>query len=173
MNNPFALFDLPVDFIVDQDLLAKRYLTLQKTLHPDNFANGSAQEQRLAMQKSSEINDALQILKNPILRADSIIALNLGVQEDLEQTTNHNIDFLMQQMTWREQLEVIEQQKNVQQLQDFYQKIEEQDKIVISALSEALSLKDWQKAKEFNDKLRFIKKLLLEIERVEEQLIDF
>ena len=81
MNNPFALFDLPVAFQVDSALLNERYLALQKSLHPDNFSAASAQEQRLAMQKSAEINDALRILKDPITRADSIIGINTGETE--------------------------------------------------------------------------------------------
>ena len=52
MNNPFALFDLPVVFQVDSELLNERYLALQKSLHPDNFSAASAQEQRLAIQIS-------------------------------------------------------------------------------------------------------------------------
>ena len=37
------------------------------------------------MQKSTEVNDALKTLKDPILRAEAIIALNTGEQIDLEQ----------------------------------------------------------------------------------------
>ena len=107
MNNPFALFDLPVAFQVDSALLNERYLALQKSLHPDNFSAASAQEQRLAIQKSAEINDALRILKDPITRADSIIALNTGETENPEEKSNNDIDYLMQQMEWRDTLENI------------------------------------------------------------------
>ena len=85
MNNPFALFDLPVAFQVDAALLNERYLALQKSLHPDNFSAASAQEQRLAIQKSAEINDALRGLKDPIERADSIIDINTGETENVEE----------------------------------------------------------------------------------------
>ena len=47
----------------DQALLSERYLVLQKSLHPDNFVTADAQEQRIAMQKSTEVNDALKTLK--------------------------------------------------------------------------------------------------------------
>src|SRR3712207_6768551 len=113
MKNPFALFDLPVDFNLNNDLLSSRYLSLQKSLHPDNFAHGSAQEQRLAMQKSAEINDALQLLKDPISRANSIIALHTGKLQDIEQRSSQDMAFLMQQMEWREQLEQIENSKDI------------------------------------------------------------
>lgn len=173
MNNPFALFDLPVVFQVDSALLNERYLALQKSLHPDNFSAASAQEQRLAMQKSAEINDALRILKDPIARADSIIALNTGEQENPEEKSNKDIGFLMQQMEWRETLENIENRKDTDELTAFAQEINQIRHAILSELSTALDAQQWDIARAITDKLRFIKKLQTEIERVEETLLDF
>ena len=173
MNNPFALFDLPVAFQVDSALLNERYLTLQKSLHPDNFSAASAQEQRLAIQKSAEINDALRILKDPITRADSIIALNTGETENPEEKSNKDIDFLMQQMEWREILENIENRKDTDELTAFTQEINQIRHAILSELSTALDAQQWDIARAITDKLRFIKKLQAEIERVEETLLDF
>ena len=173
MNNPFALFDLPVAFQVDSALLNERYLALQKSLHPDNFSAASAQEQRLAMQKSAEINDTLRILKDPIARADSIIALNTGEQENPEEKSNKDIGFLMQQMEWRETLENIENRKDTDELTAFAQEINQIRHAILSELSTALDAQQWDIARAITDKLRFIKKLQAEIERVEETLLDF
>ena len=173
MNNPFALFDLPVVFQVDSALLNERYLALQKSLHPDNFSAASAQEQRLAIQKSAEINDALRILKDPITRADSIIALNTGKTENPEEKSNNDIDFLMQQMEWRETLENIENRKDTDELTAFTQEIHQIRHAILSELSTALDAQQWDIARAITDKLRFIKKLQAEIERVEETLLDF
>ncbi len=173
MNNPFALFDLPVVFQVDSALLNERYLALQKSLHPDNFSAASAQEQRLAIQKSAEINDALRILKDPIARADSIIALNTGETENPEEKSNNDIDFLMQQMEWRETLENIENRKDTDELTAFAQEINQIRHAILSELSTALNAQQWDIARAITDKLRFIKKLQTEIERVEETLLDF
>ena len=173
MNNPFALFDLPVAFQVDSALLNERYLALQKSLHPDNFSATSAQEQRLAIQKSAEINDALRILKDPIARTDSIIALNTGEQENPEEKSNKDIGFLMQQMEWRETLENIENRKDTDELTAFAQEINQIRHAILSELSTALDAQQWDIARAITDKLRFIKKLQTEIERVEETLLDF
>lgn len=173
MNNPFALFDLPVAFQVDSALLNERYLALQKSLHPDNFSAASAQEQRLAIQKSAEINDALRILKDPIARADSIIAINTGETENPEEKSNNDIDFLMQQMEWRETLENIENRKDTDELTAFAQEINQIRHAILSELSTALTEQQWDIARAITDKLRFIKKLQAEIERVEETLLDF
>ena len=173
MNNPFALFDLPVAFQVDSALLNERYLALQKSLHPDNFSAASAQEQRLAIQKSAEINDALRILKDPITRADSIIAINTGETENPEEKSNNDIDFLMQQMEWRETLENIENRQDTDELTAFAQEINQIRHAILSELSTALDAQQWDIARAITDKLRFIKKLQTEIERVEETLLDF
>ena len=173
MNNPFALFDLPVAFQVDSALLNERYLALQKSLHPDNFSATSAQEQRLAIQKSAEINDALRILKDPIARADSIIAINTGKTENPEEKSNKDIGFLMQQMEWRETLENIENRQDTDELTAFAQEINQIRHAILSELSTALDAQQWDIARAITDKLRFIKKLQAEIERVEETLLDF
>lgn len=169
MNNPFTLFDLPVDFQLNNDLLSSRYLSLQKSLHPDNFAHCSPQEQRLAMQKSAEINDALQVLKDPISRADAIIAIHTGEQKDLEQTRHHDMAFLMQQMEWRERLEEIEQAQDLTQLMDFSAELETTEREFLTEISTALSAQNWQDASQLVDNLRFIRKLTENISQLEEK----
>lgn len=173
MTNPFALFDLPVQFQVNFDEVSARYLALQKSLHPDNYSASSAQEQRLAVQKSAEINDALHILKDPILRAEAIIHIHTGEQQDIEQKSTHDMMFLMQQMEWRETLENIETAKNEEDLTAFTNDIVAEEKVILAQLETALNAQQWAEALAINDKLRFIKKLQVEVERVEEKLFDF
>ena len=165
MTNPFAIFDLPVAFNVDQALLSERYLVLQKSLHPDNFVTADAQEQRIAMQKSTEVNDALKTLKDPILRAEAIIALNTGKTQDLEQKSTQDVTFLMQQLEWREELENIEQSQDENALESFA-------KEMLTALEAQLNEQQWSPAAQFCDKLRFLKKLADEISQVEERLFE-
>ncbi|KAE9539025.1 Fe-S protein assembly co-chaperone HscB [Ursidibacter maritimus] len=173
MANPFELFNLPVQFEIDSAQLSERYLALQKSLHPDNFSASSSTEQRLAMQKSAEVNDALHILKDPILRAESIIQIHTGENRDIEQKSQRDMAFLMQQLEWRETLENIESAKNETKLTAFTQEIELEQKKIIEQLTNLLAQQQWENALIVSDKLRFIKKLLVEIERVEENLFDF
>ena len=78
------------------------------------------------MQKSTEVNDALKTLKDPILRAEAIIALNTGEQIDLEQKSTQDVAFLMQQLQWREQLEELEHQKDEEALNAFAKEIKQE-----------------------------------------------
>ena len=172
MTDPFAIFDLPVAFNVDQALLSERYLVLQKSLHPDNFVTADAQEQRIAIQKSTEVNDALKTLKDPILRAEAIIALNTGEAQDLEQKSTQDVTFLMQQLEWREELENIELSQDENALESFAKRVKKETKEMLTALEEQLNEQQWSTAAQFCDKLRFLKKLADEISQVEERLFE-
>lgn len=172
MQNPFEIFGLPTAFELDLQTLNARYLDLQKTLHPDNFASAGSVEQRIAMQKSTEVNDALKTLKDPILRAEAIIALNTGEQQDLEQKSTQDVAFLMQQLQWREQLEELENQKDEKALNRFTKAIKQETQVLLTALSENLQAQEWAQAKQICDKLRFTRRLEEEIEHVEERIFE-
>ena len=83
---------------------------------------------RIAMQKSTEVNDALKTLKDPILRAEAIIALNTGEAQDLEQKSTQDMAFLMQQLEWREELENIEQSQDENALESLRNTLKKETK---------------------------------------------
>ena len=172
MKNPFALFDLPVSFDISLDELNVRYLALQKNLHPDNFVTANAATQRHAMQQALDVNDALKVLKDPILRAEAIIALQTGETTDLEQKSTRDVAFLMEQLAWREELEQIDTAQDEQALERFSSRVSEERTAMLAALGKSLNLQDWAQAAQYCDKLRFIKKLSDEVERVEERLFE-
>ncbi|AWX14173.1 Fe-S protein assembly co-chaperone HscB [Mergibacter septicus] len=176
MQTPFDIFELAVEFDLNLEQLSQRYLALQKNLHPDNFTATDEQQQRLALQRSSQINDAYQILKDPISRAEAILAIGTQQAVATEQT-NQDLTFLMQQMAWREQLEALEQQAQSTdisaQLNSLQQDVEELQQQQTEQLRLQLAQKQWETVKQIIDRLKFIKKLQQEIERLEEKLFDF
>ena len=76
-------------------------------------------------------------------------------------------------MEWRETLENIENRQDTDELTAFAQEINQIRHAILSELSTALGEQQWDIARAITDKLRFIKKLQTEIERVEETLLDF
>ena len=101
--NYFELFSLPAVFSVDKTRLSQTYRDLQKQYHPDKFAMQDDRTRLQAMQKSTEINDAFQTLRDSCLRAQYLLKLN-GLDIELEQRTLQDTGFLMQQMEWREKI---------------------------------------------------------------------
>ena len=58
----FALFDLQPAFDIDPQRLAERYRELARETHPDRFADAPASEQRRALERAAQLNDAYQTL---------------------------------------------------------------------------------------------------------------
>ena len=73
--NAFETFGLQADTNIDLSALASRYRDLQSTVHPDRFANATDVEQRIAMARAVEINDAYNTLKDPVRRAMHLLSL--------------------------------------------------------------------------------------------------
>jgi len=77
----FVLFDLPVSFEVDLEVLSARYREAQRASHPDKFANASGAERRLSVQVATRINEAYRALKDPLSRGRYLLELK-GVALD-------------------------------------------------------------------------------------------
>lgn len=103
-SNDFELFGLVPQFAQDRAAIDARWKDLQREAHPDKFAAQGAAAQRIAMQWSVRINEAYQRLKDPLKRAAYLCELN-GAAVNAENNTAMPASFLMQQMTWREELD--------------------------------------------------------------------
>ena len=99
----FQLFGLPQSFDVDMVQLDSRYRELQRTVHPDRFANASDQERRISMQQTTQINEGYQVLRDPLRRGRYLLELGGYRFADGQQTIN-DVEFLMEQMELRESL---------------------------------------------------------------------
>lgn len=169
--NYFELFGLPSQFQLDGSLLSSQFRELQKRFHPDNFASASERDRLMAVQKASEINDAYQVLKSPLSRAEYLLAEN-GFDIRGEQQTMSDPMFLMEQMELREELEDIPSSSEPEDaLFDFDNKVSKMYKQHLKSVEQELNEGLWQQAAERVRKLKFIAKLKNEIELVEEKLL--
>ena len=72
----FDVLNLPAQFHLRTDELEKRYLELSRQFHPDKFAKAPAHERLLAVQRTTELNDANKVLRDPVRRAEYLLKLN-------------------------------------------------------------------------------------------------
>ncbi|WP_423840203.1 co-chaperone HscB [Vibrio mytili] len=169
--NHFELFGLPSQFKLDGSLLSSQFRELQKRFHPDNFATASERDRLMAVQKAAQINDAYQVLKNPISRAEYILA-EQGVEIRGEQQTMQDPMFLMEQMELREELEDIADSSDPESaLLDFDSKVSNMYKQHLASVEQELDDGLWAQAADRVRKLKFVAKLKNEIERVEEKIL--
>ena len=173
--NFFNLYNIPEHFHVDLANLSATYQKLAQLTHPDKFASGSEGEKLAAVQKNAQVNDGYQVLKNPLSRAEHLLELR-GVELKHEQRTMQDPAFLMQQMEWREQLEELGVSSDpLDVLEDLDDEINNQIKSHLKSLQDLLAHQSTEhdnKAADVVRKLKFLYKLLHEIELKEEALAD-
>jgi molecular chaperone HscB len=71
----FSLFGLPRKLWIEMSALEKKFLELSWKLHPDKFVNASAEEQELSLRRSSQLNDAYRVLRDPVARVEYLLEL--------------------------------------------------------------------------------------------------
>ncbi|HEV2290069.1 MAG TPA: Fe-S protein assembly co-chaperone HscB [Candidatus Acidoferrales bacterium] len=77
----FAFFALLRKLKIDEPGLEQRFHQLSWKLHPDNFVAAPEYERNLALERSSELNDAYRTLRDPILRVEYLL-LRAGVRKE-------------------------------------------------------------------------------------------
>lgn len=74
MSNPFETLGLRPGFALDLPALERRQRELSRALHPDRFAGSSAAERRQALSRAMDVNQACRTLRDPLSRADAVLA---------------------------------------------------------------------------------------------------
>ncbi|MFT2090459.1 co-chaperone HscB [Paraglaciecola sp. 2405UD69-4] len=174
--NYFELFNFPISFDVDLSALSQTYQKLQRLTHPDKFASSGEQDKLIAIQKNAQVNDAYTVLKAPLSRAEYILSLK-GIELQHEQQTIKDTAFLMQQMEWREALAELDDSSDpLDALEALEDEIKQNIKLDINKLQGLLASELEEAATDAADvirKLKFLYKMLAEIELKEEALNDF
>jgi molecular chaperone HscB len=93
-KNYFELFDLPLGFAVDAKRLAERYRSLQAATQPRAAIEREWGHRRRA---TTQINEAYRILKDPLARAEYLLALHTG-ETDGDNEAGRDGAFLMERM---------------------------------------------------------------------------
>lgn len=170
--NHFELFGLVEGFELDTHQLAETYRQLQTRFHPDRFATAPEREQLAAVQRAAQINDAFTTLKAPLRRAEYLLSLR-GADIRGEQQTLQDTVFLMQQLEWRERLAELKTEADPEHaIKDFRREIRHDHQQLMQQLTQYLADGDNLPAADRVRKLKFVDKLLEELERFEDSLFE-
>ncbi|KEY91694.1 co-chaperone protein [Candidatus Photodesmus blepharus] len=167
--NYFELFDLPIQFRLDNALLSSKFRMLQKRFHPDKFVLASEQERLKSLQKALQINDAYQVLRYPLSRAEYLLLQNgFGIND---RKMIQNPAFLIKQTELYEELEeVLLNPEGKDALLEFYRKVSKSYKQHLMLMEKELDAALWINAMESLKKLQFIAKFKSRIEqRIEDK----
>jgi molecular chaperone HscB len=167
MQNHFELFGLAPAFTVEADALERSYREIQSRVHPDRFAHAGDAERRASLQWTTRVNEAFQILKNPVTRAKHLLELH-GVDVAFETNTAMPPEFLMQQMELREALE---EAKQASQLDSLRKQLRDSRSSLENEIAEAIDVKkDYPGAAGLVRKLQFLRRLDEEIDAAYETI---
>ena len=100
-SDPFELLGLAPSFDVDLAALERSFFERSKAVHPDRVAGAPAAERVVQLSKSRALNDAYQLIKKPVPRAEYLLqraGVTIGDNEQLDPT------FLMEILELREEL---------------------------------------------------------------------
>ncbi len=157
MQNHFDLFQLPARFTLDMGALDAAYRDVQGQVHPDRFVNATDAEKRVAMQWATRANEAYQTLKNPQKRARYLCEMN-GVDLQTESNTTMPMDFLMQQMEWREALGEARADKDVAALESLDEQVKGERKSRLELVGRELDAGEFAEAAQGVRALMFLDK---------------
>lgn len=169
--NYFELLGQPQQFQLDEAALRLAYQLLQRKMHPDNFSQASESERLKAVSQGALLNEAYQHLQDPVKRSLHLLSL-AGALESFEQYRVNDKGFLIEQMTWRDDLAEIEQSQNAAELTTFDKTLRQQIQTMTQKVEQCLNQHDWPEAQLATAKLRFMLRLKEEVERLEDRLLD-
>lgn len=162
-QNYFRLFGLPESFRLDVEQLDRQFHALQTQVHPDKFAHLSESERRLSMQWATRVNEAYEALRSPIARARYLLLLR-GVDTQEETNTAMPMDFLMEQMEWREAVAEARRAADLGQLDQIESRLSHETRALREQLAVTIDEShDYALAAESVRKLKFMEKLAEDI----------
>ena len=166
----FALFGLSPAFDIELKTLESNYRKIQSESHPDRFIIATSAEKLASMQMATLANEAYQTLKNPANRAKYLLELH-GITAVSDNNTAMPMQFLMQQMEWREAIEDARSAKDIATLEDLFHEMQAESKSLQAHLTQLLDeKKDYATGVETTRKLIFIDKVCADIQKAIEQL---
>lgn len=171
MQNYFELFDLETSFFIDDDQLKAAYRREISRFHPDNYATKSEPEKLQALQNTSLLNTAFTSLKTPLNRASYLLKMQ-GLDPFDERDTVMNHDFLMSQIDLREELEVIEEDRDSLGLEDFLERVDLHIEENTESIYKAFELNsDLMDIKMYVRELKFYDQLYKEANKLMDELL--
>lgn len=161
----FELFDLPISLKVNKTEILKKYYQLSKQYHPDNYSLQDTSAQENALQMSTHINMAKNILDDSYGRLAYILKEKKIIDEDEKYTLSS--EFLGEMMEINEQLMELENEENI----EAKQKIKVDLDSIVSALHkkvahfyeiENLEMEsiDYLPLKDYYFKLKYLNRIL-------------
>ena len=158
--NHFELFQLPEALDIDLAALKKQFLSLQQ--QPDK-----ATDKYQTLIKSSEINQAYKVLSQVDSRAAYLLSLKKQ-DHHLDQSIS-DFEFLQSALEMREQLD---EATSTEQLRTLKVEVQQWIDGLVREFKIDFAEEDWAEARDTVRKLRFFQRVMNDIDKAEDRMLD-
>jgi molecular chaperone HscB len=159
--NYYTLFELAETPRIDKQLLAAKYIALQKKYHPDFFTTDTETAQEEALETSAQINKAYNTFKNE----DKTLAYFLEQIGILVSDEKYNLppDFLMEMMELNESIE--EQEDVTDKVNQFETALQQDVEALLAADTATIfTAIELQQLKAYHYKKKYLQRILERLE---------
>ena len=158
-SDAFELLGLPARFDLDTQVIERAFFDRSKALHPDRYAQAPAAERVAALSKSRALNDAYQVLKKPVPRAEYLLeraGVTIGDNERLDP------EQIMQVLELREELAEARQANDTVKISALESGMQKRRSAALLELDGLFATSDWAGVKRVLINLRYIDRYLEE-----------
>lgn len=158
-DDPFALLGLAPAFEVDLAALERAFFERSKAAHPDRVASAPAAERVAALSRARALNDAYQLIKKPVARAEYLLAqagVTIGDNERLDPT------FLMEILELREELALARAAEQTAKIEQLAGAMKARRQAALDALPQLFAHHDLAAIKDRLILLRYVDRYLAE-----------
>src|SRR5450432_70804 len=107
----FTFFGLPRKLWLGMEGLEQKFLQLSWKLHPDIFVNLTEREQEISLERSSKLNDAYRVLRDPVARVEYLLELE-GMRKEGEHKQQAPPELLEEVFELNESLDELREAKS-------------------------------------------------------------
>lgn len=171
--NHFEVFGLAPALDLDVKALEQKLRTLSLEHHPDRFAQADARTRLAALEKTTALNDAFKVLKDPVRRAFYVLKLK-GVDLENESAAAQAkmpLEFLEEVMERREKLEKLKLLRDVAKARAMADEIEDEKLDALGKAKAALGKDDVHEAAHQLGRVRYFTRLIEDVEALEEEAL--
>jgi molecular chaperone HscB len=172
MSDPFTTLGVEPRFDLDDKALAERHRALSGALHPDRYTGRPAAERRMALDKAIAVNAAWRRLRDPLQRAESLLALRgVAIGETVEPKPSQAL--LMEMLEVREELAEASQKKDLARIAKLSTAMQAKERQMLARLSEGFTRGDDLAALvPILGELRYVRRFFDEVSAIEERLLE-
>jgi molecular chaperone HscB len=166
-HDHFARLGLERAHRMDRDAFEDAYRRRAAEVHPDRYVTEPASVQRLALEHSSALNEAYRVLRDPIRRAEYLVKLagiDLDSSDPRSGAPSPGQSFLIEMIERRERLS---EHAEAGRLDEFRDSVADEREDALDGALDALERSDVASAASALVELRYLSRLIEEIDGAE------